>query len=448
MKFQTSELVQNRFQDMGLDPILLTAIEKMNITKPTPVQAEALPMALTKQDLIAVAQTGSGKTLVFALATLTVLAKNPEARALVLAPSREMAEQIFQVFSALCAELPVTSCLIMGGTPNAKQVSMLKKIPRLIVATPGRMKDHLMTNKLLLQRVAVVVIDEADRMLDMGFAPQLETIRSTMRGERQTMMFSASFSPGVEKIAKKFLSPSAYMIRANKAEEPVSGLKQKVLLIDRGQKKDQLLIELRATKGPVMVFVGSQQASEIVEQHLKDNGVKSAVIHGGLSQNARQQAVSSFREGLVRVLVTTDLLARGLDIPNLEAVINFDLPYEPEDFLHRIGRTARAGRKGKAITFVVSSDKHMFEKIQPYLAGSEEHRLASDFSFAKKKYFAKGSAKAGERSGNSSRDKAADKAADKASPKFEKQERPQKFDRTQARPQARQQPRQQAKAKR
>jgi len=394
MKFQTSEIVKNRFQDMGLDPHLLTAIEKMQITKPTPVQAEAMPVALEGKDLIAVAQTGSGKTLVFALATLSVLAKTPDSRALVLAPSREMAEQIFRVFAELCAELPITSCLIMGGTPNAKQVSMLKKIPRLIVATPGRMKDHLMTNKLLLQKVAVVVIDEADRMLDMGFAPQLETIRSTMRGERQTMMFSASFSVGVEKIAKKFLQPSAFMIRANKAEEPVSGLKQKVLFIDRGQKKEQLLLELKAHRGSVIVFVGSQQASEIVEQHLKENSVKSAVIHGGLSQNSRKQAVANFREGVVRVLVTTDLLARGLDIPDLEAVINFDLPFESEDFLHRIGRTARAGRRGKAVTFVVSSDKHMYEKIKPYLVGADEQSLVSDFSFAKKKYFAKNSVKA------------------------------------------------------
>jgi ATP-dependent RNA helicase RhlE len=201
MKIQNSTIRQNSFKEMNLSSVLLAALAKMEIKKPTEVQARTIPEGLGGSDLIAVAQTGSGKTLAFALPVLTALEKNPTARALILAPSREMAQQIFKVFTELCAELPVTTCLVIGGLPSAKQSSALKKNPRLIIGTPGRLNDHLIGNKLLLQNVEYVVIDEADRMLDMGFSPQLKNIQQTLRGKRQTMMFSASFSPAIESIA-------------------------------------------------------------------------------------------------------------------------------------------------------------------------------------------------------------------------------------------------------
>lgn len=381
MKLQSSQEHIKRFEDMNLPVTLMTALEKMAITKPTAIQSQAIPLGISGKDIIAVAQTGSGKTLAFGLSILTALNNNPKSRALILAPSREMAQQIYKVFIELCKELPVTACLAIGGVPGAKQTNQLKKNPRLIVATPGRLNDHLITNKLLLQNVEYVVIDEADRMLDMGFAPQLKNIKSTLRGEPQTLMFSASFSQPVESIAQMFLKPNAYMIRSAQAEEPVTTLKQIVLMIDRNKKDDRLLDELNATKGGVIVFAGSQQSCERLGEYLKSYGYETDLIHGGLSQGHRNRVVREFRNGEIRIVVATDLLARGLDVPHVDHVINFDLPFSPEDFLHRIGRTARAGRAGTAITFVTESDARMYNRIKPYLQGAEEIKVDSNFLF-------------------------------------------------------------------
>lgn len=382
MKLQPSNVLLQSFSEMNLAPELMRALEKISIAKPTPIQGQAIPVALQGLDFIAIAQTGSGKTLAFALSVLTNLCKKSDSRALVLAPSREMAQQIHKVFSELCNELPITVGLIIGGLPGAKQASQLKKNPRLIVATPGRMNDHLVTNKLLLQNVEIVVIDEADRMLDMGFVPQIKNILKTMRGPRQTLMFSASFNPKIESIANAFMKQEAMMIRADKAEEPVEKLRQKVLLIDPAGKKDRLLDELNATKSAVIVFTGSQESCEQIGHFLQDYGYETDFIHGALSQGHRNRVVRDFRDGKIRVMVATDLLARGFDVPHVEHVINLDLPFLPEDFLHRIGRTARAGRGGEAITFVTPSDMKMYYKVKVYLQDAKEMKVDPSFAFA------------------------------------------------------------------
>ncbi|HEX7673343.1 MAG TPA: DEAD/DEAH box helicase [Bdellovibrio sp.] len=381
MKIETPTLRLNSFAEMNLEPALMRALQKMSISKPTAIQSEAIPNSLNGTDVIAIAQTGSGKTLAYALSILTTLAKKEAARALVLAPSREMAQQIYKVFLELCAEMPVSACLVIGGSTGSKQINQLKKNPRLIIATPGRMNDHLMTNKLLLQNVEVIVIDEADRMLDMGFAPQLKTIQNTLRGARQTLMFSASFGKNVESIAQLFMNHKVMMIRSAQAEAPVAALKQKVLLLDRTMKNDRLLDELNAARGGVIVFTGNQENCEALGQYLKDYGYETDLIHGGLSQGQRNRVMREFREGEIRVLVATDLIARGLDVPHVDNVVNFDLPFQAEDFLHRIGRTARAGRSGQAITFVTPSDTRMYKKIQMYLKGAEEIKVDPQFEF-------------------------------------------------------------------
>ncbi|MBC7742242.1 MAG: DEAD/DEAH box helicase [Bdellovibrionaceae bacterium] len=381
MKLQTPTVTIKKFQDMSLSSALLRALEKMKISKPTPVQTQALPIGISGGDLIAIAETGSGKTLAFALAILTLLEKSAEKRALILAPSREMAQQIHKVLVELCAETPMTMLLVIGGIPSARQISGLKKNPRIIVGTPGRLNDHLLTNKLLLQNVEIVVIDEADRMLDMGFAPQLKNINSTMRGARQTLMFSASFGGQVETIAQMFMHDKAFMVRTEQAESPVEGLKQKVLLIDRLQKDDRLLDELNATEGGVIIFAGNQHSCERLGNYLKEYGYKVDFIHGGLSQGNRNRVVREFRSAQLRIMVTTDLLARGLDVPHVDHVISFDLPYQAEDFLHRIGRTARAGRSGHAITFVTDADTRMYDQLKPYLKGAVEVKVDKDFKF-------------------------------------------------------------------
>lgn len=381
MKFQTSDLRANSFKDLALSPELSRALEKMNISKPTAIQSQAIPVAIAGSDVVAIAQTGSGKTLAYGLSVLTTLQNKPQARALVLAPSREMAQQIYKVFLDLCSELPISVCLAIGGTTGSKQGNQLKKNPRLIVATPGRMNDHLTGNKLLLQNVQVVVIDEADRMLDMGFAPQLQTIQKTMRGHWQTLMFSASFARNVEAMAEFFMRSEVTMIRSAQAEEPVGSLKQQVVFLDRKMKNDRLLNELNAIQGSVIVFTESKDSCESVGEYLESYGFSSDIIHGDLTQGHRNRVVREFREGKIRILVATDLLARGIDVPSVNCVINYEMPFKSEDFLHRIGRTARAGRSGLAITYVTPSDKVTFRKIQGYIAGADEIKADPYFKF-------------------------------------------------------------------
>lgn len=371
MKNQSNSSDSKSFQQMNLAANLLEALEKMNILNPTEIQRDSIPIILSGADLIAIAQTGSGKTLAFALPIVTQLQINKDNRALILAPSREVAEQIYKVFLKLLDGTSILPGLIIGGIPNKEQVSLLKKKPRLLVATPGRMNDHLVNNKLLLQNVGLVVIDEADRMLDLGFSPQLKSIRKTMRGTWQTMMFSASFSDDVHAVAKNFMHGEPTIIRANLAEKPVIDLKQKVFLIDEEHKNIQLIKELKVVKASVIIFVSDQSHSEKLGKYLEARGFSCDFTHGGLVPGHRKRVLREFREGKIQILITTDLLARGIDVEHVECVINFDLPFKAEDFLHRIGRTARAGRVGYAVTFVTQKDHEMYRLIKEYLSGAE-----------------------------------------------------------------------------
>ena len=377
MKFLSSESTVNQFAELDLPDQLIQTLSTMPFRQPTSIQAQALPVALQGHDLIAVAQTGSGKTLIYMLAILNQLYKNPSARALVLAPSREVATQVFNSFYKISESQPITSVLIISGTPEKEQVSKLKKNPRLIVATPGRLMDHLKNNKLLLQKLSLLVLDEADRMLEVGFASQLKAIKATLRGEWQTLMLGASFNEAAVKFASSYLRQDPYLVRTAGAEKPVQQLKQTVIYLDAGQKNDQLMIELKKTEGAVVVFVRDQVQAETVHQHVESNGVGTDYIHGNLKNGHRERVVRDFREKKFRVLITTDLLARGLDVPGIELVVNYDLPNETEDFLHRIGRTARAGQSGKAITFVCKSEQKSAKTFAKYLEGAEEIRKGS-----------------------------------------------------------------------
>lgn len=408
MKLKPAEIVMNSFEEMSVRPEVLSALDKMGIKNPTEIQRTAIPAGLNSGDIIGVAQTGSGKTIAYALVVIDLLYKKPEARALILVPSREMAQQVHRVFMALTASSPIDCVLVIGGISNDKQVSHLKKHPKLVVATPGRMNDHLQSNKLLLQNTEIVVIDEADRMVDMGFAPQLESVRKTLRGTRQTLMFSASYNPNVEKIANSFfMQENAYFIKTAQAETPVAELQQRLVFLFKKDKNDRLLDVLNASKNGVIVFTADQERCEFVGRYLGEYGFKSEMIHGGLTQGHRNRAMRDFREGIIRILVATDLIARGLDVAHVDTVVNFDFPFEAEDFLHRIGRTARAGRTGKAITFITEDDHKRFQKVKIYTQGAKEIIDHPDFNFAKKVF----------------RDKYKDKASkqtDKASPKNER----------------------------
>ncbi len=381
MRFLESSLMIDQFSQMGLPAPLLAALETNGLVTPTPIQCEAIPVACEGSDLIGVAQTGSGKTLAYALAVLTLLEKNPQGRALILLPSRETAEQVHRVMLPLCTELSLSLVLAVAGIPNAIQTKQLKKIPRVIVATPGRLDEHLKNNKLMLQGLSILVLDEADRMLSMGFEPQLTFMQSTLRGTRQTLMFAASFGPWAEPIAQMFLNDKAVLIRSAAAETPVETLVQKVFFLTATQKQNRLLDELKRMKEGVILFADSQESCASLGRLLSHHGFSSDFMHGDMNPGHRTRVLREFREEKIQILVTTDLLARGLDVPHIKHVVNYDLPYKAEDFLHRIGRTARAGRSGSAMTFITPSDGRTYRKIKNYLKGAIEEKIASNFKF-------------------------------------------------------------------
>ena len=384
MQFKTSDLSIANFSEMGLAPEHLEALEQMKISQPTAVQSSAIPVAATGADLIAVAQTGSGKTLAFALSMLTALEKDPKARGLILLPNRETAEQVYRVMMAVTAKKPLSNSLVIAGIPDATQTSQLKKNPRWIVATPGRLVEHLKNNKLLLQGLSVLVLDEADRMLDMGFESQLKFIHSTLRGDRQSLLFAASFGNWAKTIAQLMLKPDAVLIRTLSAEKPVETLHQTVYYISHAQKERRLIDEIKKIKGSVMIFTDDQEGCAKMGRLLEHHKFSSDFMHGDMNPGHRGRVLREFREGKFQILITTDLLARGLDVEHVEYVISYDLPYKAEDYLHRIGRTARAGREGFALTFVTPDDERTFRKMKPYLEGADEERIMTNFKFGPK----------------------------------------------------------------
>jgi ATP-dependent RNA helicase RhlE len=369
------------FAELGVKPSLIEALASMQIAVPTEVQRDAIPVALSGSDLVAVSQTGSGKTLAYALAVVSRLEQEPAARALVLSPNRETAEQVFQVFMKICAGSSLSLSLAATGVPTAQQAKELKKNPRIIVGTPGRLHDHLASNKLLLKGLQILVVDEADRMLDLGFEEQLRFIYGTLRGERQTLMFAASFGAWAETVAKPFMRPDPVQIRSGAAGAPVTTLRQQVFFLKPGQKQHRLLDELKELKGGVIIFAGSQESCVALGRLLGHHGFSSEFVHGNMNPGHRNRVLREFREEKIKIMVTTDLFARGLDVPTIQTVISYDLPYRGEEFLHRIGRTARAGREGVALTFVTPSDGRTYRRLKQYLAGALETHLTESFEF-------------------------------------------------------------------
>lgn len=369
------------FEQMQIHPSLLQVLAGMKITTPTEIQSLSIPVGLSGQDLIAVAETGSGKTLAYALSVVTLLAQKPEARALILSPSRETAEQIHRVLSPLCLAVSVKVSLAVTGLPLPKQANELKKMPQLIIATPGRMNDHLQQNKLLLKGLQILVVDEADRMLDLGFESQLRFIQGTLRGERQTLMFAATFGQWAQPIAQIFMRPNPVMLKSSSAGAPVETLTQKVYFLSPAQKERRLLDEVKKIKGSMIIFAESQDSCVAIGRLLGHHQFSSEFVHGDMNPGHRNRVLREFREGRMQILVTTDLLARGLDIPGLEYVISYDLPYRGEEFLHRIGRTARAGQQGHAITFITPTDGRTYRRLKSYLENAEQETLMTDFKF-------------------------------------------------------------------
>lgn len=346
------------------------ALEQLGFTQLTPIQEKSIPLALEGKDLIACAQTGSGKTLAFGIPTLCNLLQNQNKTGLVLAPTRELALQIEATWKKLTRFIPTHQAVVlMGGASMSTQIRALMKKPRLIIATPGRLLDHLQRKTLNLQQTAVLVLDEADRMLDMGFEPQLKRILSYLTTARQTLLFSATWENRLDQLSKKYLRQPVRIAVGN-ISQAAPTIDQSTLSVVANAKNEKLLDELNQRAGSVLVFVKTQARTERVTRYLSSYGVDVCQIHGGRTQGQRKSALLAFREGRMRVLVATDIAARGLDILNINHVINYDLPQSPEDYIHRIGRTGRAGASGQAISFVTPEDRKQWGEILTLLRKS------------------------------------------------------------------------------
>lgn len=344
------------FNDLLLPLPLAQAINQMQFKEPTPIQAAAIPLALKKRDLIATAQTGTGKTVAFAVPLIARILENPKSRALVVTPTRELANQVADVIyhlTAFCQQ--IRSTVIIGGASMNRQMRELQRKPSVVIGTPGRLVDHLTRRSLDFKFFDILVLDEADRMFDMGFADSMNQIFEAASDDRQTLLFSATFSPEVSKLARAQLK-NPEKISIGSIDRPVEKIEQIRVSVDGQNKNERILQEIEKIEGQVLVFVRTKQRTERLARFLKDQKVPSTCIHGGRTQSQREKALEAFRSGEYQVLCATDVASRGLDIPLISTVFNFDLPENSEDYIHRIGRTARAGAEGKAVSFVTPEE--------------------------------------------------------------------------------------------
>ncbi len=364
------------FNDLNLAPELARAVSELGYATPTPIQKQAIPLVLAGRDLMAQAQTGTGKTAAFTLPLLHQIkphannsvspARHP-VRALVLAPTRELAIQVHDSVVAYAKHLPLRSTVVYGGVGMHEQEAALRSGIEVLVATPGRLLDHAGNKTTLLNHVQFLVLDEADRMLDMGFLPDLKRILDLLPANRQTLLFSATFNDEITRLAKSFLKDplKVEVARKNTAAETVEQVVHKVAEDD---KTDALLRVVRVRElSQALVFTRTKISADKLCRRLQRRGVEAAVIHGDKAQVDRLQALDGFKQGKVKLLVATDIAARGIDIAELPCVVNFELPYHPEDYVHRIGRTGRAGASGLAISLVSSEEDKLLAGVERFV---------------------------------------------------------------------------------
>jgi len=366
-----------KFTDLKLDPKVLKAVEEAGYESPTPIQAGAIPPALEGRDVLGIAQTGTGKTASFTLPMISLLkrgrARARMPRSLVLAPTRELAAQVAENFDVYAKHTKLTKALLIGGVSFKEQDTLIDKGVDVLIATPGRLLDHFERGKLLLTGVQIMVVDEADRMLDMGFIPDIERIFGLTPFTRQTLFFSATMAPEIERITNTFLSAPAKIevARAATTSETI----EQALVFHTPKRRDmaakdkrEILRAIIEAEGEIctnaIIFCNRKTEVDVVAKSLKKHGYNAEPIHGDLDQSHRMRTLSGFRDGDIRFLVASDVAARGLDIPNVSHVFNFDVPGHAEDYVHRIGRTGRAGRKGKAFTIATPSDEKQLASVE------------------------------------------------------------------------------------
>ena len=357
-----SSLNDDTFNDLGIKESILKIIYNLGLNAPTPIQRQAVPAVLSGKDIVGIAQTGTGKTFAFGIPMLQQLAIN-KGRGLVVLPTRELAGQVEKSLHKLGDQLGLRTALVIGGESVYKQLPALRRKPHIIVGTPGRLIDLLKSKNLNLNNVSVLVFDEADMMFDMGFAPQIEEIMQSVPKDRQTLLFSATMPAAVMKLAEKHLK-TPIRIEVAPAGTTAALIDQEIYLLNRDDRWDQLLSLLNEYKTSILVFVRTKHGASKLAKKLKAEKHQAAEIHSNLSFSQRQSSLAGFRSGKYRILVATDVAARGLDINDIELVLNYDLPDNSEDYVHRIGRTARAGKKGKAISFASPQQRREILKIE------------------------------------------------------------------------------------
>jgi len=363
------------FHSFGLSGDLVKSLDSLGFVHPTPIQLEAIPVALTGKDILGSAQTGTGKTVAFSVPLVEKIMSTGDDVALVITPTRELASQVMKAIRDLLgSRLARKSALLIGGESMSLQLRALAGVPRVIVGTPGRIKDHLNRGTLKLSKVSFLVLDETDRMLDMGFSEDIEEIISNTPKHRQTVLFSATLPKNILTIAGKYLNdPVRIAIEENKI--PVDKIKQDLVFLSEKEKYSNLTEQLSTRTGSIIIFVKTKMGAERITRDLRRDDHAADTIHGDLRHHKREQVIKAFRNKQYRIMVATDIASRGLDIPHIEHVINYDLPQCPEDYIHRIGRTGRAGNSGEALCFITPSDQSKWRAISylidPNAKGSE-----------------------------------------------------------------------------
>ncbi len=366
-----------QFSDLSLDPRVLSAVTEAGYTIPTPIQIQAIPSALEGRDILGIAQTGTGKTAAFVLPMITLLSKGRARarmpRSLVLCPTRELAAQVSENFEKYAKNVKLTMALLIGGVSFKDQDKLIDRGVDVLIATPGRLLDHFERGKLMLTGVQIMVVDEADRMLDMGFIPDIERIFKMVPFTRQTLFFSATMAPEITRITQEFLHNPVRVEVARQAT--ASETIAQVVVKHTPQRKDtgtsekrDILRRIIRSEGEALtngiIFCNRKVEVDIVAKSLKKHGFDAAALHGDLDQSVRTRILNSFRDGELKLLIASDVAARGLDIPNVSHVFNFDVPTHPEDYVHRIGRTGRAGRSGKSITLCLPHETNYLAQIE------------------------------------------------------------------------------------
>lgn len=364
----------NNFNQLNLSGDSLKILKGLKFENPTPIQEKVIPVALQGNDVMGTAQTGSGKTLSYILPIVEKLRINVNDKFLILTPTRELAEQVFSVAKIFLGHgKPFKAINLIGGKGIFSQINQLKKNPQIIIGTPGRINDLLERKSLGLSKCSVVVLDEMDRMLDMGFGYQVDKIMKQVNKNRQMIMLSATIPAQIRKVSSKYLNnPVNISIKNNDVIE--TNIKQKVINTIPNEKINELIDQIDQRKGSILIFAKTKIGVDKLVKKLKASSIKASALHGGMRQNKRSKIMQNFRDERFRILVATDIASRGLDVPHIEHIINYDMPQAPEDFIHRIGRTARAGSVGEAVSFLTQKDTRIWRSIERLLNKEESKR--------------------------------------------------------------------------